>query len=194
MSDFLKEDYKVPTDSKYLNKFPQGETNFRVLSSAVTGYEYWRMNGEKAEPVRAKEMWKKFPTDIKPDKDGAKKVLHFWSFVVWSYEESAIKIMNIKQKTIMNAIKDLVDNKNWGDPKEYEITITKSGEGFDTKYSVMPNPKSELPESISQEYKENPVNLEALFLGTDPFEPSEQEKTQEQIEEDEEVLRACDKL
>ena len=38
---FLKKDYKVPSDQKYLNKFPQGETNFRVLSSAIVGYLYW---------------------------------------------------------------------------------------------------------------------------------------------------------
>lgn len=192
--NFLEKSYKIPTDSKYLNKFPQGETNFRVLSSAVVGYEYWRVVGEKVEPVRSKTMWKKMPVDVKPDKDGTKKILHFWSFVVWSYEENNIKIMEIKQKSIMNAIKDLVDNKNWGNPTDFDITITKSGEGFDTKYTVMPNPKTELQKEIKDEYKENPVNLEALFSNGDPFDIEEQPPTQEQIEEDEEILKAVEAL
>lgn len=191
MSDFLKKDYTVPSDSKYLNKFPQGETNFRILSSAVVGYEYWR---EDNQPVRLKEMWKKKPADIKVKDNGGYETKHFWAFVVWHYEENKIKIMQITQKTIMNPLKALVDNTKWGDPKSYDITIAKEGEMLKTKYTVVPSPKTDIQQEILDEYKENPINLEALFENGDPFEASEQVKTQEQIDEEEEVLRECDKL
>ena len=168
MNTFLAEGYKIPTESNYLNpsKLPQGETNFRILSSAIVGYEYWTNDNK---PIRAREIWKKRPDDIKIKDDGTFDVKHFWAFVVWHYEDSKVKIMEVTQKTIMNGIKSLVDNAKWGDPKEYDITLTKTGELLKTEYSTVPNPKTELQAEIIEEYKNKPVNLEALYLGNDPF-------------------------
>ena len=163
---FLEKDYKVPASNMNYFKFQVGENNFRVLSSAITGFIYWT---EDKKPIRLKEMWKKKPSDIKTEKNGSYRTNHFWAFVVWNYETSNIQIMEITQKTIMNAIKSLVDNKKWGDPKNFDITITKVGEGLETEYSVMPNPQSEVQKEITEEYKNKPVNLEALFKNGDPF-------------------------
>ncbi len=166
MTTFLDPNYKVPQSNQNYFKFQQGENNFRVMSSAITGYEYWT---EEKKPVRLKEMWKKKPTDIKVEKNGSYRTNHFWAFVIWNYETNTIQIMEITQKTIMRAIKALVDNKKWGAPQNYDLTITKTGEGLETEYSVMPNPKSEVQAEIVEEYKNKPVNLEALFSGNDPF-------------------------
>lgn len=164
MSDefFPSEDYKVPVTSDYLNKFPQGDTTFRVLSSAVVGWEYFNKDNK---PVRSKEQFESMP-DIK--KDGSQK--HFWSFVVWNCEAERIQIMEITQKSVMTAIKALIDNKKWGSPKGYDITITRKGSTMnDTEYSVVPNPASEVSAEIKTAYEKRPVNLEALFTGDDPF-------------------------
>ena len=171
---FLEKGYKVPTDTNYLNKLPQGETNFRVLSSAIVGYEYWTQDNK---PVRSREIFKKRPADVKIEKDGTWKQHHFWAFVVWHYEDSRVKIMEVTQKTIMNPIKSYVDNVKWGDPKDYDITIVREGDGLKTEYAVMPNPKSELELKIAVEVSKKKVNLEALFSGEDPFEESEEAET-----------------
>ena len=163
---FIPNDYKIPESNQNYFKFQQGENNFRVLSSAVVGFIYWT---ENKKPVRLKEMWKKKPADIKTEKNGSYSTKPFWSFVIWNYEASAIQIMEITQKTIMRAIKALVDNTKWGDPKNYDLTITKTGEGLETEYSVMPNPQSKVQKEITDELEEKPVNLEALFENADPF-------------------------
>ena len=162
---FLTKDYKIPTELKYF-KFQNGENNFRVMSSAIVGFLYWT---EDKKPVRLKEMWKKKPADIKVEANGSYSTKPFWAFVVWSYENSKIQIMEITQTTIMFPVKALVDNEKWGNPAEYDITITREGEGLKTKYTIVPNPKTEVQKKIMDAYKETPVNLEALFDGADPF-------------------------
>lgn len=191
MTTFLDPNYKVPQSNKNYFKFQQGNNDFRIMSSAIVGYIYWT---EDKKPVRLREMWKKKPTDIRVEKNGSYSTKHFWSFIVWNYEMNCIQIMEITQKTIMNAIKALVDNSKWGSPTEYDVTISKVGEGLETEYSVVPNPKTDVQQEILDEFKAKPANLELLFENGDPFEPSNQEKTQEQLDEEEEVLKACDKL
>ena len=182
---FLAKGYKVPTESRYL-KLQQGENNFRVLSSAIIGYEYWNNDNK---PVRNKSGWAKRPVDVKTKDDGSYDIKHFWAFVVWNYEESKIQIMEITQKTIMNPIKALVDNVKWGDPKEYDLTITKVGDGFETKYTVMPNPKTEIQKEIQEEFNSTPVDLEMLFESKDPFAIKEISK-----EEEKEILDEVKKV
>ena len=163
---FLPTTYtKIPTSSNYL-KFQDGDNNFRVLSSAVVGYQYWNI---ERKPVRARENWNFIPADMQFDENGGFKINHFWAFTVWNYDEQKIQILEVTQKQIMKALKALVDNAKWGDPKGYDITITRSGKGFDTEYIVQPSPHSPLDEKVAKLYAETNINLEALFDGNDPF-------------------------
>lgn len=165
-NNFLPNDYKQPVSNHYM-KIKDGENTFRVLSSAITGYEYWT---EDNKPVRSKAPFKSTP-NIRIDKDGkATKVKHFWAFIVWNHDDGIIQILQLNQSTIQSAILAIVNNKKWGNPTGYDITITREGEGFETKYSVMPNPHSELDSSILIEYAGKKINLEALYEGEDPFE------------------------
>ena len=163
---FLPSNYKVPEKGGYF-KLKDGENTFRVLSSAIVGYEYWNVDNK---PVRSKEPFLQMPADIRIEKDGTmSKIKHFWAFAVWNVEAEMVQIMEITQSTIQSQIKALIDNKNWGNPTAYDITITRSGEGFDTEYTVMPNPKSATPASATKALKAKPINLDALYDGSDPF-------------------------
>lgn len=166
-NQFLPEDYKLPDNSRYM-KLKDGRNKFRVLSSAITGYEYWNTNNK---PVRSKTPLKSTPDDIGLDKDGkTKKIKHFWAFVAYNYDAKVIQILEITQSTIQSAIKALVDDEVWGKPQNYDITITRTGEGFDTEYNVMPNPHSEVDGDILKMYKSETINLNALFSNENPFE------------------------
>lgn len=159
---FPTEDYKVPVTNDYLNKFPQGDTTFRVLSGAIVGYVYFNKDNK---PVRSKEAFENTP-DIKT---GATPK-HFWACVVWNYDAERIQILEISQKSIMTAMKSLIDNKKWGSPKNYDITITRKGSTMnDTEYSVVPNPAAPVSEAVAAALAARPVNLEALFDSADPF-------------------------
>ena len=151
--------------NKNYTKLKEGQTDIRILSSAIIGFEYWNTENK---PVRSKEPFAETP-DIKIGKDGKSKVKHFWAFIVWNYTENSLQVMEITQVTIMNAVKALVDNEKWGDPKGYDITITRTGEGLETEYQTMPNPHSEIEEEVKALYEETTIDLEKLYTGEDPF-------------------------
>ena len=69
----------------------------------------------------------------------------------------------------MKTIEGLVNNPKWGHPQRYDITITRSGTGFDTEYSVVPNPHTDLDPFIEKDWKAAKINLDALYSGSDPF-------------------------
>ena len=163
---FLPEEYKVPVSSNYM-KFVEGANVFRILSSAVIGYEYWNTQDK---PVRLHEKPEEIPEDIKIEKDGSIKINHFWAFVVYNYEAKKIQILELTQKSIMIPMKKLyVDNPKWGNPAEYDFVVNKTGSGFDTEYSTGVNPKSPLDEKILKQYEKLNIDLEKLFIGEDPF-------------------------
>lgn len=163
---FFPEGYSIPTQSSYM-KLRQGENTFRVLSSAIIGFEYWTQD---QKPVRSKTLFKSIPVDIRRDNNGNPQAIkHFWAFVIWNYEAKAIQIFEITQSTIQTSIKALVDNKKWGLPQGYDITISREGEGLDTNYTVMPNPHSEIDQDIINEYGNKNINLDKLFSGENPF-------------------------
>jgi hypothetical protein len=159
---FPTTDYKIPETSNYL-KITEGEHTFRVLSSAIVGYSYF--NNEN-KPIRSKTPFEEMPTDMK--KDG--RMNHFWAFVVWNYESKRVQILELTQKTIMTPMQALIKNPKWGNPKNYDITITRKGTSMqDTEYAVMPNPHAPVDNAIVEAYKRSAVSLEALYEGIDPF-------------------------
>jgi len=167
MTDFLPKDYSVPVSGGNYMKLQEGENEFRILSTALVGYEYWNTENK---PIRSREMWFTTPTDIKSNKDGTRSTIkHFWAFSVWNYGETAVQVLEITQSTIQSAIESLVKNPKWGNPKDYDITITRKGAGLDTEYSVVPNPKTELDKEIIEQFKQKSPNLEAMLTGQDPF-------------------------
>ena len=161
---FLPKDYSEPVTSNYM-KFEKGQNKFRVLSSAIVGMEYWVTEGDKRKPVR-KQMDEPIPVGELETDDRPK---HFWAFIVWNYKTDTVQILHITQKTIRTAIKDLVKMEDWGDPKGYDITITRKGDGFDTEYTTLPSNKSKTDEGIIKLYEDMNIDLQKLFSGDDPF-------------------------
>lgn len=161
--NFLPQDYTIPKSPSGYMKFEDGLNSFRVLSSAIVGFEYFTKDNK---PVRQIEPFEEVPSDIK---DGG-KVKAFWAFVVWNYQNKQVQILEITQKSIMTAVKALVDNPKWGDPKMYDIAVTKSGQNLDTEYTVQGEPPiSEPSDEIKIAYSVKTINLEKLYTGEDPF-------------------------
>ena len=162
---FPSENYKIPSASNYM-KLIEGKNKFRILSSAIVGYIYWNTDNK---PVRSKDPFEEIPNDIKVDKEGKFRINHFWAFVVWNYEAKKVQILELTQKGIMGAIKSYVDEESWGNPKSYDLVVTRTGSGFDTEYQTIANPHSPVPVEAEKEYAGKKINLEALYHGADPF-------------------------
>lgn len=162
---FPNENYEIPQTSNYM-KFEIGDNKFRVLSSAIVGYEYWN---ESNKPIRRRENWNVVPDDIKTDKDGNIKISHFWAFAVWNYSAKKVQILEITQKGIMKYMKGLTEDVDWGNPKDYDIKVNRVGSGFDTEYTTTASPHSQVKSEILEQYGKMNINLNALYDGNDPF-------------------------
>ncbi len=160
MTDFIPFDYEEPTSKNNYFKFKDGENRIRILSKPAMGYEDWKDN----KPIR-------FQMTEKPEApiDEKKPIRHFWAVIVWNYAEQEIQIMQITQASIRKRFIELAKDKDWGAPFDYDIKITKTGEKFETKYSINPVPHKLVDPSIIKEFHEKRCNLDAIFLNDDPF-------------------------
>lgn len=163
---FIPEGYVVPVTGGGHMKLLDGDNVFRVLSSSIMGYEFWTNDNK---PVRSKDPFKETP-NIKTDKEGKpQKVKHFWAFVVWNYATKNVEILELTQSSIQGAITNLVKDKDWGNPKGYDIKINRTGAGLETEYSVSPKPHKEISADIIKAYTDKAINLEAIYENKNPF-------------------------
>jgi hypothetical protein len=157
---FLPPNYEAPEASSKYMKLKQGDNVFRVLGDAIIGWIDW----DNKKPIRTPHDQPK-PKPVDPKND----VKHFWAFPVWDYEDKAIKVLEITQISIQNAINNYVADEAWGDPKNYDIVVKKVGEKMETKYAVMAKPPKEITTEISEAFKAVKIDLNLLFSGDDPF-------------------------
>ena len=163
MSSFLPENYEAPKSESGYMKLKQGENRFRVLSSAIVGWEYWN------KPIRSKEPFEGTPADARLNQ-GKFSPKHFWAFVVWSYQDKKIQILQLTQAGIQRDIEGFVQDADYGDPKTYDTLIKREGETLnDTKYNVIPKPPKPTDPEILNAYKEMTINLPQLYVGGNPF-------------------------
>lgn len=159
---FEQTDYKMPVTSNYM-KFKDGVNTFRVLSSAIVGYEYFT---KENKPIRSKFDFDETP-NIKEDGE----VKHFWAFAVWNYADERVQILELTQKGIMGYMQSLVSNKKWGNPNGYDLVVTKTGAGLKTEYDTMAEPHSPLEDKIAEAWSKCKIDLSELYRGGDPFKP-----------------------
>lgn len=166
--------------SRYM-KLKNPENTFRMLADPITGYEWWEDTPDgKRTPVRRSED-EGIALDGTIEEDTVK---FFWAFPVWNYTDQAVQILELTQMSVIKAVRALWNSKKWGDPKNYDITITKTGDKLETRYAVMPEPPTKLDDMIVKLFKETPVNLEALYAGEDPWEQKDLLKKPITVEDD----------
>lgn len=152
-------------------RFTQGENKFRIVGSSDTtppgliqGMIGW---GADEEGNRKPFRWK-IGEDAPTSFD--EKPREFFAFLVWNYEESCVQILELTQAGLKSELRTLANDKEWGDPRKYDIAIIRNGEGKDTSYVMTPKPHKKLPATAVAMVKATTVNLEALYDGGDPFE------------------------
>lgn len=176
----LPDGYEIPNPpSKYM-KLLKGANKFRMLSTPIVGNEYWvtetKEGGEERRvPKRKRNGEQILVRDLEEDS----VVKPFWAFVVWNYTQEAVQILELTQKTIMRTMKSYFEEDDWGNPigkDGYDFVITRKGEGYDTEYGVIANPKKQLDKETVEIFESMKINLEALFDGEDPFEAGNEEE------------------
>lgn len=176
---FLPDGHKEPVQASNYMKLIEGDNTFRVLSSAITGWEIWGTETKEGKEVRMPYRFKD-EDSITPKYQALEtetnRFKYFWAFVVYNRQDLKVQILELTQATIRKAILALVNNPKWGDPKEYDIVITKNKTGSemrDVEYIVTPDPKEIVDPEITKKYKSMNINLEALYSNDDPFKSEE---------------------
>lgn len=174
---WIKEDYKEPVNYGNYTKLEEGENTLRILSEPIMGYEIWKDDlSDEGKTIR-KPLRFKEGKPIPMEEVGhliteQNRLTFFWAMVVYNQTAKKMQIWEVKQATIRRQILALAQSKKWGDVRDYNLSITKTktgSESRDVEYTVMPEPKEKLDTGIAKLYKDAHINLEALFDGADPF-------------------------
>ena len=162
--DFLQQSSSSTSD--YV-KFNDGDKkSFRILAKPVTGYVLF-VDGkpQRVKPENLKELPQKNERDEKPKT--------FAAFIVYEYsgqsDSGSVKLWEVTQKSIINQLALLFSDqdKHWTD---YEIVVTRLGQGLETKYNVT-GIQAPIEETLlafctsAAQY----IDLEQLYVGENPF-------------------------
>jgi hypothetical protein len=155
---------------KDLKDMPGKSCDIRILCPFITGYEGWT---EENRPMRSAKP-DGFADNIKWRVENGKEQSPkpFWATAVWNRSEKRIQVWSFTQATIYRQLRDLLDNRKWGALADYDITITRKGDGTKTEYSVVPNPKEGLDADVVTEWKalqEKWMGLPALYTNEHPM-------------------------
>lgn len=108
-----------------------------------------------------------FTESFTDQKTGETKESERFAWVVLVRDTGKVKAFK-SGVLIYKIIKDLAENEDWGDPKEYDLTIENTGELGSRYYIVTPSPKKAplTTEELAMIMGEN-LDLEKLFKATD---------------------------
>lgn len=161
---FISEQF-VETASGSSNYFRpvKGKSNkVRILSpEPLTGFVQWTAD---SKPVRWAYDANR-PDAVWEDGSRPKK---FLAVVVWNYETESVQVWEIVQASIIAALHEITKDEDFGHPNNYDLKITRQGEGLETTYQLFPVSSPLTPE-LETAMKTHGVILEALFHGEDPF-------------------------
>ncbi|NBV95701.1 MAG: hypothetical protein EBR90_02790 [Actinobacteria bacterium] len=149
------------SSGKYTKIKENEPVKLRILSEAITGYNYWT-NDNKC--IRSELRFESTPNI----RDGEKQK-HFWAFKVWNYNTKQIEIWEITQSSIRDTLWSYWKDDEYGDLRGYPLKITRTGKALETKYQVIAGQIKPLDEEIAIESANTPVNLHALYSGENPF-------------------------
>lgn len=163
-SQYWQHKYKPPGDNGY---------GYRVLCSKAGN------NASGTCPlcdIVAKEAREKVPQDRKSVTKAQKR----WLVGVIDRKSASYKILDIS-KTVFQAVQDLYNDEDWGDPIQYDINIKVNRKGGPTGYYGV-TPKNAKPLSEADlELKDNEMDQDDLIKRCQPLTPEQVTERMERL-------------
>lgn len=145
---------------------------FRFMSDLIAGNSVWGEDEKGNRVCTRVKTGENIPTSaigVNKFTGEPERVKQFVAGVVYNYNTEKIEIFETDKSTVIEPLFEYELNDDYGDLKNYDITIKKTGEKMETKYSVIASPPKKIDEGIVQFYKDTQVDLSALYRGDDPF-------------------------
>lgn len=143
-----------------------GEKRLRFMGTGITGFSSWTTD---KKPIRWETKPEELPSNLAPDFTGKISVKRFIAGLVYDYEDGDFKILEMTQKRLMDQLFKFIKDEDYGQPNDYDIKISKSGEGKDTQYTLVAAPPKPVSKEVAAAYENVTCNIAALFDGDDPF-------------------------
>ena len=145
----------------------EGETRLRCFGPAIKGFEGWTTDDK---PVRWAMKPQELPENIRRRDDGKDPLKPFMALLVWEYDSSSFKVLQMTQKTLITAFTTYaLDKDNWGSYVDWDFKINREGEGLNTKYSFSPLPPKKVGEEAASAFAALTFDITKMFDGEDPF-------------------------
>jgi hypothetical protein len=180
-----KVDYnKIKTESgesKYV-KFKIGENKLRIVSDVYESLRHQlKINDQFKNIACPKTLDRTAPCPICSMGDKPKDR---WIVKVIDRSSNTVKILE-SGHMIFGQLSSLNENPEYGDPREFDITITRKGEKLDTEYNVIPaRVNSKLTAEEIKMVKDDKFDLE---LYTTPRTEGELKEILKGVEKEEEI-------
>lgn len=155
MTNFLPDNYELPTTETNFTKFEKDKTTrIRILESwldqdCIVYYEYFQDQWDwKTKPIRSTTKFTETPWI-----NAKSQVKEVWSFKVFNYETQGIQICSVSQKGIKEAIMGYIKDDDFWNPLWYDLKISRTGEWLETKYWVIATPPKPFETKLIKEDK-----------------------------------------
>lgn len=163
-----------------------GSARMAILSeSPLEGYEIWftKDAGGMTKRITPDYPTPQLLTDLEKavegtvlDRDGKKAIKACSAFFVYHYEDEKVKLFSANQKTLLSDINRLTSDEDYANLADWDLKVTRTGKGTDTKYSAMMVPTKRTNKATQKaiyeawdEACQAGADLEALYDGGNPF-------------------------
>jgi hypothetical protein len=137
-----------------------GSARMAILSeSALTGVETWFTKNEGGMTKRITPEWpdeellaqlEKQVGGKVTERDGKRAIKHCSAFFVYDYETESVKVFSANQKTLLADIERLVSDEDYSDLSQWDLKISRTGKGTDTKYHAAMVPTKRTNTKVAQ--------------------------------------------
>lgn len=166
---------KPKTEGRYLKAPKAGQSlTFRILADPVVFWQAWKTDGEgKQRPVRKPDTlvvnWKRGEYDEINKYGTPQKPAYCQAFPVIG-PNGDVQIFTASQKTILDGLFALDNNKKWGALTGYDVVVSCNEDG--KGYTVTPEPKEPLSAEAAEKWAglvRNGFDMSVLVDLKDPF-------------------------
>lgn len=144
-----------------LSKLEQGEHRFRVITEAISWYQYFPESGGV---TRVDQKPDTEPTDGKVTDYWQSTRKFFYAFGVVNVDTLDVSIMHLDKMGVVRDLENYVNDPDYGDPRGYDIVIVKQWSWKETKYSMKVKPPKEAEAKVVEASKWYQFDLNQYYV------------------------------
>lgn len=168
MINFYDSKFKVTKQKDQFLKLKEGANKVRFFPEHLVCFEIFveildEKNQRQIKPLRKTEPFTSEELSQLTLNNPADKAKLTLIQLVYDYADEEFKFWSITQNSLLTALKEYSQNSDYGNPVNYDITISKKGQNLDTEYTFMPSPPKPLDKTIAKRSKNLTFDLKKLL-------------------------------